>query len=114
MRIDTKIVITIGILLTYIVLIRPLVKEQRYGYIKKIANLEKEPFELISTDVVPSDPEANNANIAYKTILLYLQKNPSKSYKFIEDLQKRFFNPSCAVKSPINFNELADARILVF
>lgn len=75
---------------------------------------QKEPFEMLSTDVMQSDPEANNANIAYKTILLYLQKNPSKSYKFIEDLQKRFFNPSCAVKSSINFNELANAQILIF
>jgi hypothetical protein len=53
-----------------------------------------------------SNPEVATANNNYASILLFLQKNPSKSVKFIEDIKHKFFNDSCTVKSDIDFNNI--------
>ena len=49
-------------------------------------------------------PEANNN---YASILMFIQKNPSNSIKFIEDIKQKFFDDSCTVKSSIDFNNIA-------
>ena len=54
-----------------------------------------------------SDPEAASANNNYASVLMYIQSNPSKSLKFIQDVKSKFFNDSCTVKSNIDFNSIA-------
>jgi hypothetical protein len=51
-----------------------------------------------------SDIEAANNN--YASILMFIKNNPSKSIGFIQDIQKRFFDDSCKVKSNIDFNNI--------
>jgi hypothetical protein len=54
-----------------------------------------------------SDPEAATANNNYASILMFLQKNPAKSVKFIKDVKQKFFNDSCTIKDDIDFNNIA-------
>ena len=54
-----------------------------------------------------SNPEKDSANNNYASILLYIQQNPSKSLKFIQDIKQKFFDSSCSIKSDINFNNIA-------
>ena len=56
---------------------------------------------------IKSNPEANTANNNYASILMYIQKNPSTSLKFISDIKQKFFNDSCTVKNNIDFNNIA-------
>ncbi len=59
---------------------------------------------------VKSNPEAASANNNYASILMYIQKNPSESLKFIQDIKNKFFEDSCTVKSNIDFNNIAQMR----
>jgi hypothetical protein len=54
-----------------------------------------------------SNPEKDSANNNYASILLYIQNNPSKSFKFIQDIKQKFFDSSCSIKSDIDFNKIA-------
>ena len=54
-----------------------------------------------------SNPDINTANNNYASLLLFLQNNPSKSVKFIEDVKNKFFKDSCEVKNDIDFDNLA-------
>ncbi len=56
---------------------------------------------------IQANPEAAQANNNYASILLYLQKNPARSVKFIEDIKNKFFDTNCNVKHDINFTEIA-------
>jgi hypothetical protein len=49
----------------------------------------------------------SEANNNYASILMFIQKNPSNSIKFIEDIKQKFFDDSCKVKSSIDFNNIA-------
>ena len=49
----------------------------------------------------------SEANNNYASILMFIQKNPSNSFKFIEDIKQKFFDDSCKVKSSIDFNNIA-------
>jgi len=55
----------------------------------------------------PSAAGASEANNNYAEILMFIQKNPSNSIKFIEDIKQKFFDDSCKVKSSIDFNNIA-------
>ncbi len=72
------------------------------------------PQQVDPTKPVKSDPDADEANQNYVQILHYMSKNPLKSTRFIEDIRTKFFNPSCSVKSNINFAELMNNTKLVF
>jgi hypothetical protein len=54
-----------------------------------------------------SNPEKDSANNNYASILLYIQQNPSQSFKFIQDIKQKFFDSSCSIKSDIDFNNIA-------
>ena len=56
---------------------------------------------------VQSDPSAIAANNNYASILLFLQKNPAKSAKFIADIKDKFFADNCTIKNNIDFLNLA-------
>ena len=72
------------------------------------------PQQVDPTKMIPSNPDANEANQNYAQILNYISKNPSNSIKFIEDVRTKFFNPSCSVKSKISFNNLMNDNGPVF
>lgn len=102
----------IWIVLLIIVLFSVLIyKEYYFIYYKGIAYSNYEEFMSYPqttdiTKVIQSNPDTNTANTSYKQILNYIQKNPKKSIRFIEDVKNKFFEPSCQVKSNINFNNL--------
>lgn len=54
-----------------------------------------------------SNPDINTANNNYASLLLFLQNNPSKSVKFIQDVKQKFFKDGCEVKNDIDFDNLA-------
>lgn len=57
-----------------------------------------------------SDADLSEANNQYAALLLFLQQNPTKSVKFIEDIKQKFFNDSCTVKDNIDFSNLAQFK----
>jgi len=65
------------------------------------------PQQVNPSSTIKSNPEANTANNNYASILMFLQKNPAKSVKFISDIKQKFFNDSCTVKNNIDFNNIA-------
>jgi hypothetical protein len=65
------------------------------------------PQQVNPTATISSNPEITTANNAYASILMFLQNNPSKSAKFIEDIKNKFFSNNCTVKSDINFTDIA-------
>ena len=50
---------------------------------------------------------ADSANNNYASILMYIQQNPSKSIKFIQDIKQKFFDDTCNVKTNIDFSGIA-------
>ena len=50
---------------------------------------------------------STEANNNYASILMFIQKNPSNSINFIEDIKQKFFDDSCKVKSSIDFDNIA-------
>lgn len=54
-----------------------------------------------------SDTDLSEANNNYASLLLFLQQNPTKSIKFIEDIKKKFFKDTCSVKDNIDFSTIA-------
>jgi hypothetical protein len=56
---------------------------------------------------VKTNPEVEAVNNSYASILMFLQKNPAQSTKFIVDLKDKFFNDTCTVKNNIDFNNIA-------
>ena len=65
------------------------------------------PQQVNPTAPIKSNPEANTANNNYASILMYIQKNPANSVKFISDIKQKFFNDSCTVRDNIDFNNIA-------
>jgi hypothetical protein len=65
------------------------------------------PQQVNPTTPIKSNPEANTANNNYASILMYIQKNPANSVKFISDIKQKFFNDSCTVRDNIDFNNIA-------
>ena len=59
------------------------------------------------TATVKDDIDLAAANNNYIALLMFIQKNPGKSAKFIEDIKQKFFNDTCAVKDTIDFNHVA-------
>jgi hypothetical protein len=53
------------------------------------------------------NPDIEQANNNYSALLMFIQNNPSKSLKFIQDIKKKFFDDSCKVKSNIDFRSIA-------
>jgi hypothetical protein len=65
------------------------------------------PQQINPQAAVKSNPEADSANNNYASILMFIQKNPSQSLKFITDIKSKFFDDSCKVKSNIDFSNIA-------
>lgn len=104
------------IIIIVILLIALAYKEYYFIHYKGIVYPNYEQFisypqSIDITKKIASDPEANSANTCYKQILNYIQKNPRKSVKFIDDVKTKFFDPSCPVKSDINFNNLTNGSM---
>ena len=66
------------------------------------------PEQVNPSAAISSDSDASAAaNNNYASILMFIQNNPSKSDKFIEDIKSKFFDTSCNVKSNIDFQSIA-------
>ena len=65
------------------------------------------PQQVNPSAPVKSNPDAAAANNNYASILMFLQKNPAKSVKFISDIKQKFFNDACTVKDNIDFPNIA-------
>lgn len=63
-----------------------------------------DPLAKPQTTAIEGISEANNN---YASILMFIQKNPSNSIKFIEDIKQKFFDNSCKVKPSIDFDNIA-------
>ena len=73
---------------------------------------QRESFTNYPQQVDPSAPiktnsDAVTANNNYAALLLYIQNNPSDSIKFIQDIQHKFFDSSCNLKTNIDFSTIA-------
>ena len=63
-------------------------------------------FDPLAKPDTSSTADIAEANNNYASILMFIQKNPSKSIKFIEDIKQKFFDDSCNVKSNIDFSNI--------
>ena len=94
------------LILNIILLLTLIVQLSRFGG-KQFDRFVNYAQQVDPTKMVKADPEATAANNNYASILMYLQKNPSKSAKFITDVKDKFFSDSCTVKNDIDFAGLA-------
>lgn len=53
-------------------------------------------------------PDAAAANDHYAAILMFIKENPSQAAGFITDVQRKFFNESCTVRSDIDLVNLVN------
>lgn len=92
-------IIFLNIILLLVLLVQ-LYKQPKESYVNY-------PQQVNPSAPVKSDPDAAAANNNYASILMFLQKNPAKSVKFISDIKQKFFNDDCTVKNNIDFNNIA-------
>jgi hypothetical protein len=60
-------------------------------------------------------PEGVQADVNWRSILEYVQKNPDKAAPFLADMKSKFFAPTCELKQPrIDFEHLADSYQPIF
>jgi hypothetical protein len=52
-------------------------------------------------------PNADMANMAYKTYFMYLSKGLQPALKLVEDIRQRFMEPSCEYLNPSNLSSYA-------
>ena len=64
------------------------------------------PLAKPTTTTIAVAADVAEANNNYASILMFIQKNPSKSIKFIQDIKQKFFDNSCTVKSNIDFSNM--------
>ena len=65
------------------------------------------PQQVDPTAPIKTYSDAITANNNYAALLLYIQNNPSDSIKFIQDIQQKFFDSNCNLKSNIDFSTIA-------
>jgi hypothetical protein len=53
-----------------------------------------------------SDVKSNVANNNYTSLLMYIKSNPYDSFKFIKDIQTKFFDNNCNIKTDIDFKNI--------
>jgi len=93
------IILNITLLLTLLYVISIRRRDSFTNYPSLPSNPLAKPATVLTGDVA----EANNN---YASILMFIQKNPSNSVRFIEDIKQKFFDDSCKVKSNIDFNNI--------
>jgi hypothetical protein len=55
---------------------------------------------------ITTDSAVTEANDQYAALLLFIKNNPSKAAGFLTDIQRKFFDRSCTLRSDINFNDI--------
>jgi hypothetical protein len=65
------------------------------------------PQQVDPTATIKTNSDAVTANNNYAALLLYIQNNPSDSIKFIQDIQQKFFDSNCNLKSNIDLSTIA-------
>jgi len=53
-------------------------------------------------------PDAAAANDHYAAILMFIRENPNQAAGFLTDVKRKFFNPSCTVRSDIDLVNLVN------
>ena len=53
-------------------------------------------------------PDAAAANDHYAAILMFIRENPTQAAGFLTDVKRKFFNPSCTVRSDIDLVNLVN------
>ena len=69
-------------------------------------NYPASPSDPLAKPATTATADVAEANNNYASILMFIQKNPSKSIKFIQDIKQKFFDDSCTVKSNIDFSNM--------
>lgn len=62
---------------------------------------------LAKPQTIATATGASEANNNYASILMYIQNNPAKSIKIIEDIKQKFFDDTCKVRTNIDFGNIA-------
>ena len=96
------IILNIVLLLTLIYVITTNNHDSFINYPASSSN----PLAKPTTTTIAVAADVAEANNNYASILMFIQKNPSKSIKFIQDIKQKFFDNSCTVKSNIDFSNM--------
>lgn len=57
---------------------------------------------------IATNPDVSTANDNYAALLLFLQNNPSQAARFLADIQQKFFDKSCTVRSDVDFQGIVN------
>ena len=66
------------------------------------------PQQVNPVAAMTTQPEVTAANDNYAALLLFLQNNPSQTARFLADIQQKFFDKSCIVRSDIDFQGIVN------
>ena len=66
------------------------------------------PQQVNPMAAITTKSEATTANDNYAALLLFLQNNPSQTARFLADIQQKFFDKSCIVRSDIDFQGIVN------
>ena len=55
---------------------------------------------------IKTDPAKDQANVAYRTVLMYANKNPRDAFGLLRHMKDNFFNPQCTYKQNIDFTKI--------
>jgi hypothetical protein len=105
-------IIILILVLSVILIVRRNIVYERftvYPHVLDPMTIPDDKKETYQGDITPEE-----ANSAYKTILSFIEKNPSSSVKYIEDVRQKFFTGTCNVKVPIDFSTITHIKVPVF
>jgi hypothetical protein len=71
---------------------------ESYINLPSFPNFSAQPFK--------TDPAKDQANVAYRTILIYASKHPQESFGLLRHIKDNFFNQQCVYKQNIDFNKI--------
>jgi hypothetical protein len=71
-------------------------------------------FPNLNAQPVKTDPAKDQANVAYRTVLMYAGRHPQQSFGLLRHIKDNFFNPQCTYKQNIDFSKIAKEYKPVF
>lgn len=100
-------ILILNLILLTILIVQANIKYSKHD--KIYDNYKNYAQQVDITKVIKSNADVNNANQNYAELMHFIQNNPDKSVKFIEDIKNKFFTASCNIKSNIQFNNLTNS-----
>ena len=55
---------------------------------------------------IKTDPAKDQANVAYRTLLMYASKHPRESFGLLRHMKDNLFNSQCTYKQTIDFDKI--------